>query len=286
MAQSFPGLAVRGIGCDLVVMGTLLKILSVLVALYAVAVIVMALAQGALLFPRWAMGGSPPLPSSAVELRLERPGGVVLAGHLLPGTREDAPLLLGFGGNAWDGAAMVLFLRQVFPEHDVAAFHYRGYAPSTGRPSARALLEDSVAVHDHLAEGRAVVAVGFSVGAGPAAHLAQARALQGVLLVTAFDSLEGLARGHYPWAPVRWLLRHRMEPAADLAASGVPVALISAERDTIIPRARTQALREALAGTAPGIVFDRVVAGGHNDIYARSELADAMRAALLVLEED
>lgn len=263
---------------------TILKIIAVLAALYGVVVLVMALAQGALLFPRWAMGAAPALPAGAVDLQVERAGGVTLAGHLMPGSRAGAPLILGFGGNAWDGAAMVLFLNQVFPEHDVAAFHYRGYAPSTGRPTAAALLEDALAVHDHLAEGRAVIAVGFSIGAGPAAHLASARPLSGVLLVTAFDSLEALARGHYPWAPVAWLLRHRMAPADDLAASDVPVALITAARDTIIPAARTEALRDALAAAEPGIVFDQTIAGGHNDIYARRELASAMRDALSVLE--
>jgi len=265
-------------------MSTLVKILAIMAGLYGVVILVMALAQGALLFPRWAMGASPALPPGAVALRLERADGVVLHGHLLPGTREDAPLLLGFGGNAWDGAAKVLYLRQVFPGHDVAAFHYRGYAPSTGRPSAAMLLQDAVAVHDHVAPDQPVIAVGFSIGAGPAAYLARERALEGVMLVTAFDTLEALARGHYPWAPVGWLLRHRMEPAADLATAGVPVALITAARDTIIPAARTQALRDALAGTTPGIVFDRTIAGGHNDIYARSELAAAMRAALMALE--
>jgi hypothetical protein len=261
-----------------------MKILAVLAVLYGLVVLAMALAQTAFLFPRWAMGAAPALPASAVDLRLERAGGDVLVGHLLPGSREEAPLILGFGGNAWDGAAMVLFLRQVFPEHDVAAFHYRGYAPSTGRPTAAALLDDAVAVYDHLAHGRGVVAVGFSIGAGPAAHLTNERPLTGVLLVTAFDSLEALAHGHYPWAPVGWLLRHRMEPAADLAAAGVPVALISADRDGIIPAARTQALREALARTTPGIVFDQTIAGGHNDIYARPDLTVAMRAALIALE--
>jgi len=268
-------------------MATVLKILSVLAALYAVFVLVMALAQGALLFPRWAMGASPALPADAVDLHVARTGGVVLAGHVLPGaTREQTPLVLGFGGNAWDGAAMALFLRQAFPGHDVAAFHYRGYGPSTGTPSAAALLEDAVAVHDHLATHRRVVVVGFSVGAGPAAYLARARPVAGVVLVTAFDSLEALARSHYPWAPVGWLLRHRMEPAADLADAGVPVALITARRDTIIPAARTEALRAALAGAQPGIVFDRTVEGGHNDIYRQAELVAALRAALATLEED
>ena len=122
---------------------------------------------------------------------------------------------------------------RVFPDRDVAAFHYRGYAPSTGEPSASAILEDAIAIHDHVVASLApdrIVAVGLSLGAGPAAHLAARRPIEGLILVTPFDSLKALAREHYPWAPVSLLLRHRMEVAGSLAGVAAPVALISAGR--------------------------------------------------------
>ena len=118
---------------------------------------------------------------------------------------------------------MAIYLQSVFPDHDVAAFHYRGYAPSTGEPSASAILEDAIAIHDHVVASLApdrIVAVGLSLGAGPAAHLAARRPIKGLILVTPFDSLRALAREHYPWAPVGLLLRHRMEVAGSLAVSG------------------------------------------------------------------
>jgi uncharacterized protein len=249
-------------------------------ALYAAAVALVALTQTSVLFPRWAVGPGPDLPAGAERLEIARPGGVVLVGHRLRPALPDpeAPLVLGFGGNAWSGAAVALFLAQVLPDHEVVAFDFRGYAPSTGRPSAAALAGDAVAIHDHLGADR-VVAVGFSLGAGPAAHLAAERPLSGVVLVTAFDSLAELARGHYPWAPVRLLLRHRMEPAADLARAGVPVALITAGHDTIIPARRTAALRAAL----PNLAFDATIPAGHNDIYTHPDFAEALRAALAAL---
>ena len=249
-------------------------------AIYAVLIAAMALAQTALLFPRWMMGPGPDLPERAGRLEIERPGVVRLVGHRLPPTDADpdAPVVLGFGGNAWDGAAVALYLSRLLPDHEVVAFHFRGYAPSTGRPSAAALAEDAVAIHDHLGAERLVV-VGFSIGAGPAAHLAAERPVAGVVLVTAFDSLTALARTHYPWAPVRLFLRHRMEPAADLARAGVPVALITAERDTIVPARRTEALRAALGN----VVFDATIPAGHNDIYERADFAEALRAAVAAL---
>ena len=47
------------------------------------------------------------------------------------------PTLLGFGGNAWNAEAMALYLHGLFPGREVAAFHYRGYAPSTGEPRTK-----------------------------------------------------------------------------------------------------------------------------------------------------
>jgi hypothetical protein len=72
-----------------------------------------------------------------------------------------------------------------------------------------------------------------------------------------------------------------MHPARWLAASQLPTAVVAAERDTLIPPARTDALRRAL----PNLVFDRTVPGaGHNDIYDRPEFQAVMRVALQRVE--
>jgi pimeloyl-ACP methyl ester carboxylesterase len=198
---------------------------------------------------------------------------------------EGAALILGFGGNAWDAGALALYLHSLFPDRDVAAFHYRGYAPSTGEPSARAILEDAVTIHDRVVATLApdrVVAVGLSLGAGPAAELASQRPIAGLILVTPFDSLRALAREHYPWLPVGLLLRHRMEVADTLAGVRAPVALISAGRDTVVPPRRTAPLRSSVRN----LVLDRVIPeAGHNDLYEQAEFPRAMREALFLIEE-
>jgi hypothetical protein len=162
-------------------------------------------------------------------------------------------------------------------------FHYRGYAPSTGRPSAQALLSDSALVFDSLQQahprGR-VVALGFSIGSAVAAHLARHRTVAGLILVTPFDSLEELARDFYWWAPVGLLLRHRMPTADFVRGSRVPTALIVAERDTIVPARRSMALRAAIAN----LVFESAVDAGHNDLYGQPAFAAAMREALARIE--
>jgi uncharacterized protein len=259
-----------------------------LAALYAAVVAGMYLAQTWLLFPTALVGAARvPLPESAQRLEVRTPDGEVLVGVRIPATTGEAPDrapgLLGFGGNAWNAEAMALHLHGHFPDRAVAAFHYRGYAPSGGRPSAEALLADAVLVFDHLQRARAgerVIAVGFSIGAGVAAYLARHRPAAGLILVTPFDSLEALAQDLYWWAPVSLLLRHRMPTIDFVRDSPVPTALIVAERDTIVPARRSEALRPAIANLA----FEAIIDAGHNDLYGRPAFAAAMRDALARIE--
>ncbi len=256
-------------------------------ALYAAVVAAMYLAQTWLLFPTALVGTAQVrLPASAQRLEVRTADGELLVGVRIPAMvgedAERAPRLLGFGGNAWNAEAMALYLHGLFPGREVAAFHYRGYAPSTGTPSAEALLADSVPAFDRLqqAGGRGVVAVGFSIGAGVAAHLARHRPAAGLILVTPFDSLEALARDHYWWAPVGLLLRHRMPTIDFVRGSPVPTALVVAQRDTIVPARRSVALRAAIQN----LVFEAAIDAGHNDLYSRPAFAAAMREALARIE--
>lgn len=243
----------------------------------------MAWSQDELIFPTHAVAPPGPLPASAERLSVTVAGGERLHGvHIPPSAPagEERTLVLGFGGNAWNGDDVASYLHELFPQCDVVAFHYRGYRPSTGRPSADALIEDAPLLLDHAAERlkpSRVVAVGFSIGSAVAASLAKGGEVDGLILVTPFDSLKAVAQQLYPWLPVGAFFRHELNSADSLAASDVPVALIAAERDEIIPAGRTEALR----GKVPNLVFDTVVAGaGHNDVYSRSEFHKAMRDAL------
>ena len=188
-----------------------------LAALYTAIITRIYFAQTWLLFPTMLAGAARfQLPASTQRLEVRTADGESLAGVRIPSQRgraEGAPTLLGFDGNAWNAEAMALTLQRLLPDRDVVAFHYRGYALSSGRPSARALFSDSLAIFDHLQQSQAgelIVAVGFSIGSGVAAYLARHRPVVGPILVTPFYSLEALARDLYWWAPVDLLLRHRM----------------------------------------------------------------------------
>jgi|SRR5208337_2436480 len=175
-------------------MGVVHLILA-LAALYAVIITGIYFAQTWLLFPT-VLTGAPRvrLPPSTQRLEVRTPEGERLAGVRIPSegaTPEGGPTLLGFGGNAWNAEAMALTLHALFPHRDVVAFHYRGYPPCSGRPSAQTLFSDSLIIFDHLVRssvGESILPVGFSIGAAVAAYLAKHRPVAGLILVTPFDS--------------------------------------------------------------------------------------------------
>ena len=116
----------------------------------------------------------------------------------------------------WNGQDVAEYLHELFPDDDVVAFHYRGYAPSTGLPSAEALIADAPLVYDMaLAKTKCatVVVVGFSIGTGIAAHLARFGRSTGLILVTPFDSLKAVAQSMYPWLPIGPLFAHEIDAA-------------------------------------------------------------------------
>jgi pimeloyl-ACP methyl ester carboxylesterase len=238
--------------------------------------------QTQLIFPAHAVPAAGPLPPGAERLLMSTPGGIDLAGVHIPGDGPDRKptLILGFGGNAWNAQDVAEYLHGLFPGDDVIAFHYRGYFPSQGSASAEALIDDAPRVYD-FAVGRVkpkrVIGVGFSIGSGVVAELAAARKLDGMILVTPFDSLKAVAQSMYPWLPIGHFFEHEINAVRAIEGVEVPVAIIAAQNDEIVPGERTDALRHRI----PRLVFDRTIKGaGHNDIYTHSDFHQSMRDAL------
>ncbi len=147
---------------------------------------------------------------------------------------------------------------------DVYILEYPGYGARQGNPSEASLVAAGLEALDHLgAEGkRPTVLLGESLGSGVAARCAAARpgAVDGLFLVTPLTSMADVAKAHYPFLP-GFLVRDRLDAAASLGRVDVPLAVMVAERDEVIPAALGRRLFADYAGpkrlwTAPG--------AGHN----------------------
>lgn len=139
---------------------------------------------------------------------------------------------------------------------------YPGYAGNDGRPSRDTLMETARAGHDWLRQqpwvdaGR-IIAMGRSVGSGPAAELAAERELAALVLLSPFSSVAAFAR---QFGAPGFLVRDRFDNQARLDEFAGPVLVFHGQRDAVIPYSHGRSLAER----SPSV--DLVTLDcGHND---------------------
>lgn len=180
-------------------------------------------------------------------------------------SRPGPRALVYFGGNAEDVAGNLAAFVAAFPAHSLYLVNYRGYGGSTGSPTEAGLLADAATLFDLLrARYPEISVIGRSLGSGVGVHLASIRDVHRLVLVTPFDSLVNVAREHFRYLPVGWLMRDRYESAGRAPAVRAETLVLIAGDDEIIPRARSEALVAAFPASR---VRSEVLAGAsHNSL--------------------
>jgi pimeloyl-ACP methyl ester carboxylesterase len=209
--------------------------------------VAMYVGQDRLIFhPTAATEGASVFPGAASVFIQARDGTRLHAWHL-PGS----PLVLYFGGNAEDVAWNLKRLAQQAPGVGWLLVDYRGYGASHGAPSEEALSADAIEWFDYAKQkldAQRIVAFGRSLGSGVAVRLAAARAVDAVILATPFDSLTNVARHHYPYLPVSWMLKHPFDSSSRAPSIAAPLLCLVAERDEVIPPVHSKRLFDAWQG--------------------------------------
>lgn len=184
--------------------------------------------------------------------------------------RSGPKALLYFGGNAEDVAYSLPSLSAAFPDHAIYLMHYRSYGGSSGSPSEAAFFADALVLFDKVhADHQTIVVVGRSLGSGVAVHLASARPVARLVLVTPYDSLQEIAAQQFPYFPVRWLMLDKFESWRYAEHVTAPTLIVAAEHDEIIPRTNTEALYKRFrAGVAR---FKVISSTSHNTISENPE---------------
>jgi uncharacterized protein len=238
--------------------GALTLLLVFLAALLALGALLFFAQRGMIYFPQFTRAEA-----RDTGFALDR-GDAVLRGWIVnPGA--GAPVLY-FGGNAESVEYNRKDFARWFPGRTVYLPAYRGYGASDGSPSEGALFADALALYDDIAArhpGAPVSVVGRSLGSGVAAYLASQRPVDRLALVTPFDSMASVGSAHYPWFPVRWLLRERFETVHHLPRHRGALLVIRAGRDQVIPRESSDALIATLPAHARVVELPDA---DHNDI--------------------
>lgn len=177
---------------------------------------------------------------------------------------KGEPLVVYFGGNAEEVSWMLEEGPRRLPGAGWLLVDYRGYGASGGSPSETALVADAIDWYDKAVSEMAASRVflfGRSLGSGVAVQLAAARRVAGLVLVAPYDSLAAVGQHHYPFLPVRLLLRHRFDSVALAPQRKAPLLCLVAERDAVIPAERSRALYEAWGGDKRWV---ELPGAGHN----------------------
>jgi hypothetical protein len=217
-----------------------------------------------------------------VDVTLATSDGLELTAWFVPPAREardrEVAVLVapGNAGNRLGRAGLAELLTE--RGFAVLLLEYRGYGGNPGRPTEAGLALDAQAAQRALAErgfpaGR-IIYFGESLGTGVVAALQAEVPPAGLLLRSPFTSFADLGAHHYPFLPVRALLRDKYPVLDHVSATQVPITVVQGDRDDVVPPDQS----EAVARAAPRLVEHVVLPGaGHNDaVMFGPRIADAV----------
>lgn len=201
-----------------------------------------------------------------ITYSLERDGVTLYGWMVNPQFRRDK-MIIYYGGNAED----VFLNTDEFEAVQAATLFvaYRGYGPSGGKPGEAVIFEDALAIVDDVVRAHSPAKfyiMGRSLGSGVACYVGSIRDVDGIILVTPYDSITRVAQSAYPWLPVGKLLKHRFESVKYIKKVTAPLLILYGERDVVVRPERTRSLIEHITGESR-IVHIRRADHANIDMY-------------------
>jgi len=254
-------------------MNTLWRLLALLLGGYGALCLLVVLFQRRLMyFPSRATEVEALGTARGLGLEPWKDGSGQLAGWRAP--CPGAPVrVLVFHGNAGSALDRAYYL-PLFPRAEVILFEYPGYGPRAGEPGQERVVEAALqALEQSKREFSGPTwLLGESLGSGVACAVVarRPRDVAGLLLVTPFARMTDVAAWHYPWLPVRFLLRDRWDNVEALTRYTGPVALVIAGRDEVVGAAQGRLLAASAGPRARAWEQERA---GHNSLDLRPDAA-------------
>ncbi|MGY1624248.1 alpha/beta hydrolase [Geodermatophilus sp. SYSU D00965] len=190
----------------------------------------------------------------ARDVVLRTSDGLELDAWFVPGAGPAAPAVLVANGNGGHRGLRAPLARALSDRGlAVLLFDYRGYGGNPGSPSEEGLARDVRAARAYLVEEAGVppgrlLYLGESLGAAVVTELATEHPPAGLVLRSPFVDLAAVGSVHYPFLPVRALLRDRYPVAERIATVRVPTSVVLGDADSIVPPEQSRAVAAAAAG--------------------------------------
>ncbi len=143
----------------------------------------------------------------------------------------------GNKGNIGDRVPNVVpYLKQGY---GILLVEYRGYAQNPGISNEQGLYKDGRAaiqfLHAQGIRNSCIVLFGESLGTGVAVQLATEYPVAAIILQSPYTSILNMGRYHYPYLPVKLLLKDQFDSFSKISRVHSPLLMIYAVSDLIVP---------------------------------------------------
>jgi len=192
---------------------------------------------------------------------------------------QELPRLIVMHGNAGHALHRRHYIDLLGEAWEVLLLEYPGYGVRGGRPSEPSLLQAAIETVEQLRSEDAdtpVYLLGESLGSGVACGVAGElpQQIAGLVLITPFNSLTEVAAGHFPFLPVRFILRDRYDNVKSLQTFNGPIFVLLAGNDEVVPTRYGEALYNAYDGPKEIMVIE---GAGHNTVLNATTAAEWRR---------
>ncbi|MFN7097811.1 MAG: alpha/beta hydrolase [Gammaproteobacteria bacterium] len=116
---------------------------------------------------------------------------------------------------------------------------YRGFADNPGKITEQGLYLDAAAgwnyLDQHQVSNQCIVLYGKSLGTGVAVQTALTHHAAALVLQSPYTSIPAVAEAHYPFLPIKWLLKSQYNSLAKIKAVHLPLLIVHGDKDHLIP---------------------------------------------------
>lgn len=182
-------------------------------------------------------------------------------------SRHVMGTIIVFHGNAGTAADRTYYIKALVPlGYRVILAEYPGYGARAGKLGEKSFVNDATAiVHEAYKHyGSPIFLLGESLGCGVAAAVVKDPhvTIEGIFLITPWDTLLSVAKSKFPWLPLQFFMKDKYDSMSNLKGYQGRIAIVGAERDEMIPMRHAVALYQSLPGEKAMWV---VKGAGHND---------------------
>lgn len=153
--------------------------------------------------------------------------------------KDPKGLILYFHGNTGNLKRWAIVAEELTTyDHDVLVVDYRGFGKSHGRRTQETLYADAQSMYDYalsLWSEKDVIVYGRSLGSGLAVKIAADNNPHKLVLETPYYNMIDVAFFHFPFLPIRWLLRFPFRSDKHIPNVRCPIAIFHGSRDRVVP---------------------------------------------------